>query len=110
MDESQALNAFGALSEATRLRMLRYLVAQGDKGASAGEVAEAVGASSSRSSFHLATLFRAGLLRSEKQARQVIYRADYDNLGALAAFLLEDCCAGHPQVLACCRGAGAPSR
>ncbi len=107
MEESQALSAFGALSEATRLRMLRYLVVQGDKGASAGEVAAAVGASSSRSSFHLATLTRAGLLRSEKQARQVIYHANFETLGVLAAFLLEDCCAGHPQVLACCRGAGA---
>jgi len=102
MKESQAVEAFSALSEPTRLQMLRYLVQQGPEGAPAGQISDAVGASSSRASFHLAALTRAGLLTSTKQSRQVIYRANFAGLGALLMFLLEDCCGGHPDVTACC--------
>ena len=102
MEESQAIEAFSALSEATRLKMLRYLVQQGPTGAPAGQISESVGASSSRASFHLAALTRAGLLTSTKQSRQVIYRANFAGLGALLVYLMEDCCGGHPDVMACC--------
>ncbi|WP_425092775.1 ArsR/SmtB family transcription factor [Tropicimonas sp. S265A] len=105
MEESQVLGMLSALSEQTRLRMLRFLVTRGPDGAPAGEVAAAVGASSSRSSFHLSALERAGVLTSEKRSRQVIYRANFPALGAFLAFLLEDCCAGHPEVRECCTGA-----
>lgn len=102
MDESQALAAFTALSEPTRLAILRFLVTRGPGGAPAGEIGETVGFTSSRGSFHLATLTRAGLLTSEKVSRQVIYRANFDQLGALVGYLIHDCCAGDPRVLACC--------
>ena len=107
MDEGQALAAFSALSEPTRLAILRFLVTRGPGGASAGEIGETVGFTSSRGSFHLSALTRAGLLTSEKVSRQVIYRADFDRLAALASFLIHDCCGGDPQVLACCTPIGA---
>ena len=107
MDEGQALAAFSALSEPTRLAILRFLVQRGPEGAPAGEIGESVGFTSSRGSFHLAALARAGLLTSEKVSRQVIYRADFDRLAALAGYLIHDCCAGDPRVLACCAPAGA---
>ena len=102
MDEGQALQAFSALSEPTRLAILRFLVTRGPGGAAAGEIGEAVGFTSSRGSFHLSALARAGLLTSEKVSRQVIYRADFERLGALVGYLIHDCCAGDPRVLACC--------
>ena len=80
---------------------------RGPTGAPAGEIGEAVGFTSSRGSFHLAALTRAGLLTSEKVSRQVIYRADFDRLGALAGFLIHDCCGGDPRVVACCAPSGA---
>ncbi len=103
MEEMQALTALSAISEQTRLRMLRFLVARGPDGASAGEIGQAVGSSSSRSSFHLSALTRAGLLSSEKQSRQVIYRADLQAVGALLNYLVEDCCGGHPRIVECCQ-------
>ena len=51
IEETQALDAFGALSQATRLQMVRALVVAGPEGMAAGAVGEAVGASSSSASF-----------------------------------------------------------
>lgn len=102
LDESQALAALSALSEATRLRILRFLVTRGTVGAPAGEIGEAVGFSSSRGSFHLGALARAGLVTATKVSRQVIYRADMDAIGALLGYLVNDCCGGDPQIVACC--------
>mgnify|MGYP000710297012 CR=1 FL=1 len=41
MDESQVIKALAALSQETRLRILRFLVVRGHGGAAAGEIAEA---------------------------------------------------------------------
>jgi ArsR family transcriptional regulator, arsenate/arsenite/antimonite-responsive transcriptional repressor len=109
MDEAQALGAFAALSDPTRLRALRLLVQAGPEGLPAGKIGAAVGASSSRASFHLSTLERAGLVSSRREARSIIYSAAYDSLTNLIAFLMRDCCAGRPEIcqpavdaLACC--------
>ena len=98
MDEAQALGAFGALSQATRLQMVRALVVAGPDGMSAGSVGEAVGVSSSGASFHLANLERAGLVTSRRASRSIIYAANYDSLSGLVEFLMRDCCQGHPDV------------
>lgn len=104
IDEEQALDAFGALSQQTRLQMVRTLVIAGSDGMAAGAIGEAVGASSSSASFHLAHLERSGLVRSRREARSIIYSANYDGLSALVEFLMRDCCQGHPEV---CAPAGA---
>lgn len=100
LDEQQALDAFGALSQQTRLQMVRALVVAGPEGMAAGAVGEKVGASSSSASFHLANLERAGLIRSRREARSIIYTANYEALAGLVAFLMIDCCQGHPEVCA----------
>ena len=100
MDERQALDAFGALSQETRLRVVRLLVQAGPDGMAAGVIGEAVGASSSNGSFHLAHLERAGLIRSRREARSIIYSADFNGLGGLLRFLMEDCCRGNMQICA----------
>ena len=56
MDERQALLAFGAMSQETRLRIVRLLVRAGPEGMAAGSIAEAVGVSASNVSFHLKEL------------------------------------------------------
>ena len=98
LDEQQALAAFGALSQQTRLQMVRALVMAGPDGLAAGAIGEAVGASSSSASFHLSHLERAGLVSSRRVSRSIIYSANYDGLGALVEFLMRDCCQGHPEV------------
>lgn len=100
MTEAQALQAFSALSQETRLRVLRLLVKAGPEGLAAGAIGEAVGASSSRMSFHLSHLEQAGLVQSRREARSIIYSAAYPALSALVAFLMRDCCQGHPEICA----------
>jgi DNA-binding transcriptional ArsR family regulator len=98
MDERQAVASFGALSQETRLRIVRLLVKAGPKGVAAGAVAGAVGVSASNVSFHLKDLERAGLVAAQRQARSIVYSANYDALGDLLQFLVQDCCGGHPEI------------
>ena len=99
MDEAQAINAFAALSQETRLRIVRLLVTAGPDGLSAGAIGKAMdGASSSRMSFHLSHLEHAGLVVSRREGRSIIYSAAFPVLSGLIAFLMRDCCQGHPEV------------
>jgi len=98
MDETQALDALGALAQETRLRIVRLLVTAGPDGMAAGAIGEAMGATSSRLSFHLTHLEQAGLIQSRREGRSIRYSAAYDALSGLIAFLMRDCCQGHPEV------------
>ncbi|NER34479.1 MAG: winged helix-turn-helix transcriptional regulator [Oscillatoria sp. SIO1A7] len=102
MNESQAIKMLDALSQETRLKIVRYLVICGDNGASAGDVGRQVDATSSRASFHLSTLENAGVISSERQSRNIIYRANFKQIGGLMSFLLNDCCENNPDIRACC--------
>lgn len=100
MDERQALIVFGALSQETRLRLLRLLVIAGSDGIAAGTLAEKVDVSPSNVSFHLKELERAGLVTTRRDARSILYSAEYDALSGLLRFLMEDCCSGRPEICA----------
>ena len=100
LNQKQALRAFGALSQETRLLIVRMLVVAGPDGMAAGSIADKAGVSPSNVSFHLKELEHAGLVSQQREARSVIYRADIAVLGDLVRFLMEDCCAGHPEVCA----------
>lgn len=49
-------------------------------------------------SHHLATLERAGLVRSERESRLIRYRADFAGMRRLMTFLMQDCCQGMPEL------------
>ncbi|MCK0169108.1 metalloregulator ArsR/SmtB family transcription factor [Jannaschia sp. S6380] len=100
--ETQAVDRFSALSDSSRLSILRILVRAGPKGMGAGDIARAVGASPSRASFHLTALARADLVASRREARRIIYTVRFDALGELLRFLVEDCCAGDASLRGCC--------
>ena len=102
MNEDQVIEALGALAQETRLRILRFLVTKGSDGASAGEIGEAVDAASSRASFHLSTLAKAGLVTAERKPRHIIYRVNFDAMGGMVGYLINDCCNNHQDVVACC--------
>jgi DNA-binding transcriptional ArsR family regulator len=108
MDERQAMTAFAALAQETRLRIVRMLVKAGPDGMAAGAIAEAAEVSPSNVSFHLKDLEHAGMITAKREARSIIYSADYPTLAALIEFLMKDCCAGHPEICtpalaqACC--------
>ena len=103
MERSKALAALSALAHEARLDLVRLLIPRGDDGLAAGEIGRELGLSASRLSFHLAALEQAGLIRSRKVARNVFYSVDATGMGATIAFLMNDCCMDHPEVLACCR-------
>ncbi len=100
MDEPQALATFGALAQETRLRVVRLLVKAGAEGVPAGQIAEAVGVSASNISFHLKELERAGIVAARREARSIVYAADFAALSGLVRFLMEDCCGGRPEICA----------
>ena len=47
-------------------------------------------------------LEQASMVTSERQSRKIIYKADIEKIGSLISFLLNDCCANHPDIRACC--------
>lgn len=100
MDDHRALAAFSALSQETRLQIVRKLVVCGPAGMAAGAIAEALGLSPSSLSFHLKELDRAGLIDQRRESRSIIYSASYPSLADLVRFLMEDCCSGHPEICA----------
>ncbi len=102
MEVKLALNMLAALSQETRLRIVRYLVQCGPERASAGDISTHVDAAAPRASFHLSNLERADVITSERQSRKIIYRANFENLGGLISFMMKDCCNGHPDILSCC--------
>jgi DNA-binding transcriptional ArsR family regulator len=98
METADAVTALSALAQETRLEVFRALVRAGPTGLAAGEIATSLGVAPSTLSFHLAHLERAGLLRSTRQQRSIVYTADFDGTRALLTFLTEDCCNGHPEI------------
>ncbi len=97
MDKLAALNAFAALSQDTRLDVFRLLIKVGDTGMLAGDIGDAFNARQNTMSTNLAVLARSGLIRSEREGRSIRYFADMEGMRGLLAFLMEDCCGGHPE-------------
>ena len=100
MDNGPAIAALSALAQDTRLDTFRLLVKHEPLGLPAGEVARLLDVPQNTMSAHLGILARAGLVRSERHSRSIIYRADLDGLRALTLFLVKDCCAGNAELCA----------
>lgn len=98
MFDQTAVSALSALAHADRLAAFRKLMGAGPDGMPSGDIAGALSIPPTRMSFHLATLERAGLLRSWREGRQVRYAVEFPAMRDLLAFLTEDCCGGHPEV------------
>lgn len=91
MDNELAVVLFSALAQDTRLSAFQLLASHEPQGLPAGEVARQLNVPQNTMSVHLATLARAGLIRSERHSRHKIYRADCAHLMALALFLAKGC-------------------
>jgi arsenate reductase len=98
METSEAVGAFAALAQETRLDLMRLLIAEGANGLPAGEIAIRLDIPSSTLSFHLAALERAGLSQSTRQGRQIVHAARIVGVRRLVAFLTEACCGGRPDL------------
>ena len=94
MESDSTIAALGALAQTTRLDTFRLLVRHEPDGLPAGEIARQLDVPQNTMSAHLGILSRAGLVKSERQSRSIIYRADLDTLRVLTLYLVKDCCAG----------------
>ncbi len=94
MDINEALTAFDALSQETRLRVFRLLVEYGPDGAPAGKLSETLGVPQNTLSFHLNHMSNAALVVSRREGRSIIYAANFDFFTGLIRYMVEDCCRG----------------
>lgn len=98
MDNLEALSAFSALSQPTRLEVFRVLIKAGAQGRLAGELGAQLDVRQNTMSANLTVLLNAGLVRNERHGRTIRYFADFDAVRGLLAFLMEDCCGGRAEL------------
>ena len=93
MEHTTATHGLAALGHATRLSIFRLLVQAGRGGKLAGDIAQALALPGATLSFHLKELSAAGLINAEQRGRTICYRAEFQAMNALVAYLTENCCA-----------------
>lgn len=96
MESSSVVKALAALAQASRLEIFRALVVAGEAGLTPGAVAEALGLAPNTLSFHLKELVHAELVSQERAGRNLIYRARFERMNAVLAYLTDNCCQGQP--------------
>lgn len=94
MEELHVVRSLAALAQTHRLRVFRQLVVAGPDGMTPGALADSLELPAATLSFHLKALSHAGLLTQERISRNVVYRASFDHMNALLAYLTENCCRG----------------
>lgn len=94
MEEDDVVKALAALAQQSRLRVFRALVIAGPDGLTPGAMSDALALPATSLSFHLKELTYAGLASQERQGRNLIYRAAFDKMNGLLAYLTDNCCQG----------------
>jgi DNA-binding transcriptional ArsR family regulator len=94
MKIEDAIGALAALAQNTRLETFRLLVKHEPVGVAAGELARLLVVPQNTLSAHLAILSRAGLVRSDRRSRSIVYRAHLETFRDLTLFMVQDCCGG----------------
>lgn len=100
MKSKEAVSALSALAHEGRLAAFRLLVKAGPDGMAAGDLAYKLKTPPSSLSTNLMLLSHASLVTSRRSGRSIIYAANFDAMGELLGFLIEDCCNGSPSVCA----------
>ncbi|EDE4573179.1 helix-turn-helix transcriptional regulator [Salmonella enterica subsp. enterica serovar Agona] len=80
------------LGHVTRLEIYKKLIKSGSNGMSVGELQKQLEIPASTLSHHISSLISVSLIRQDRQGRTLYCHACYENLGALIAFLTEECC------------------
>ena len=92
MKLEEALNAFAALSQETRLKAFKIIIEYGEGGVAAGVVSDRLAIPHNSLSFHLSCLENAQLVSSRKEGRSIIYKANIKSVEGLIDYLRENCC------------------
>jgi DNA-binding transcriptional ArsR family regulator len=96
MEDKYVIKALAALAQPNRLQIFRALVVKGGEGLTPALMAEQMGMPANTLSFHLKELMNADLISQERSGRNLIYRAQYDRMNAVLAYLSQNCCQGEP--------------
>ncbi len=94
MKEKDVIKALGALAQANRLQIFRALVVQGPEGMTPMQLAQQMDMPANTLSFHLKELMHAALISQERSGRNLIYRAQFEQMTALLTYLTQNCCQG----------------
>lgn len=94
MEQDDVVRSLAALAQPVRLQVFRALVVRGPDGLTPGAMSEGLGIPANTLSFHLKELTHAGLVSQERSSRNIIYRAAFDRMNGLLAYLTENCCRG----------------
>ena len=94
MKKNDVVKALSALAQPSRLKTFRALVVAGQTGLVPGIMAEQMEIPAATLSFHLKELMHAGLVTQERNGRHLIYRANYDAMNDVIAYLTQNCCQG----------------
>ena len=68
----------------------------GQAGLTPGALSESLGVAPNTLSFHLKELVHADLISQERLGRNLVYRAQFDRMNAVLAYLTQNCCQGQP--------------
>jgi ArsR family transcriptional regulator, arsenate/arsenite/antimonite-responsive transcriptional repressor len=98
MKKANVIAALSAIAQETRLDIFRMLVQKGLEGLPAGEIGARLGQPSPTMSFHLNQLRFAGLIKSRRESRSIIYSANFKAMTDLVGYLTENCCGGRPEL------------
>jgi ArsR family transcriptional regulator, arsenate/arsenite/antimonite-responsive transcriptional repressor len=88
------LKALAALAHDTRLAIFGMLVQAGNAGVSVGVIGDKLKLPGATLSFHLKELATASMVETRQDGRFVFYRANYQHMNALLAYLTDNCCHG----------------
>lgn len=96
MEEKVIVKALAALAQPNRLRVFRSLVVSGKEETTPSALADSLGVPAATLSFHLKELLNAGLVSQERSGRNLIYRAEYEQMNGVLSYLTSNCCQGEP--------------
>ena len=94
MEEQEVIQSLAALAQPVRLQAFRALVVAGPQGLTPGSLSEALAVPASTLSFHLKELTHAGLVSQQRDGRNLIYRASFEHMNGVLAYLTAHCCQG----------------
>ncbi len=94
MELQIAIESLAALAHHSRLRAFRMLVQAGLAGLAVGDIRDQLDIPGATLSAHLNVLRHAGLVEDEREGRVIRCRANFTQMNALMAYLLENCCSG----------------
>jgi ArsR family transcriptional regulator, arsenate/arsenite/antimonite-responsive transcriptional repressor len=94
MEEEDVVKALAAMAQVSRLRVFRTLIVAGPSGLTPGALGDELGLAATTLSFHLKELTHAGLVSQQRDGRNLIYRAVFEQMSAVLNYLTAHCCQG----------------